>query len=45
MNPLTPYDFEEPVLETLHEMETEAQITMILTELPATLSRQSRITR
>jgi hypothetical protein len=34
MNPLTPDDFEEPVLETLHEMETEEQITMILAELP-----------
>jgi hypothetical protein len=34
MNPLTPDDFEEPVLETLHEMEAEEQITMILTELP-----------
>jgi hypothetical protein len=27
-------DFEETVLETFHEMETEAQITTILAELP-----------
>jgi hypothetical protein len=36
--PLTPddlpNDFEETVLETFHETETEAQITMILAELP-----------
>jgi hypothetical protein len=29
-----PNDFEETVLETFHETETEAQITMILAELP-----------
>jgi hypothetical protein len=29
-----PDDFEETVLETIHEMEAEAQITMILAELP-----------
>ena len=34
MNPQPPDDFEETVLETLHEMETEEQITMILAELP-----------
>jgi bifunctional pyridoxal-dependent enzyme with beta-cystathionase and maltose regulon repressor activities len=30
-----PNDFEETVLETIHEMETEKQITMILDELHA----------
>jgi hypothetical protein len=34
MNPDLPNVFEETVLETFHEMETEEQITMILTELP-----------
>jgi hypothetical protein len=35
MNINPPNDFEETVLETIHEMETEKQITMILAELPA----------
>jgi hypothetical protein len=30
-----PDDYEETVIETIHEMETEEQITMILAELPA----------
>ena len=35
MNPDPPNDFEETVLETFHEMESEEQVTMILAELPA----------
>jgi hypothetical protein len=35
MNINPPNDFEETVLETIHEMKTEKQITMILAELPA----------
>lgn len=34
MNPDLPDDFEETVLETFHEMESEEQITMMLAELP-----------
>ena len=34
MNADSPADFEETVLETFREMETEEQITMILAELP-----------
>jgi hypothetical protein len=34
MNADSPADFEETVFETFREMETEEQITMILTELP-----------
>jgi hypothetical protein len=34
MKPDPPDDFEETVLETFHEMESEEQITMILAELP-----------
>ena len=32
--PNLPDDFEETVLETFHEMESEEQITMMLAELP-----------
>jgi hypothetical protein len=46
MNPDLPDDFEETVIETFHEMETEEQITMILAALPDdVIEVQSRTTR